>query len=201
MAEGEGAAAAAAAAKERYGRIRCCVRERECVSSRVMTCRLIVSRVSCLLGVSPVSIVPLSCTCVCVVCVCCVCVCVWRGVCGPFRGNELFRQKHFAQAVEGPTRRPSPWTRSPPPSATARLLTFAQKVRTPASAKRCRDALIWRPVPCRAAFGALEDANEALKLDPVFVKAYYRRATANMGLRRWKAAKRDYEAVLQVQRR
>ena len=53
-----------------------------------------------------------------------------------------------------------------------------------------------------AAFGAaLEDANEALKLDPVFVKAYYRRATANMGLRRWKAAKRDYEAVLQVQRR
>lgn len=43
---------------------------------------------------------------------------------------------------------------------------------------------------------ALEDANEALKLDPNYMKAYYRRATAYMALGKLKLALKDYDAVI-----
>jgi serine/threonine-protein phosphatase 5 len=46
--------------------------------------------------------------------------------------------------------------------------------------------------------GALNDANDALKLDPKYLKAYYRRAAANLGLNKFKASKRDFEAVLKA---
>jgi tetratricopeptide (TPR) repeat protein len=42
---------------------------------------------------------------------------------------------------------------------------------------------------------AVVDANKAIELDPNFVKGYYRRATANMALGKFKLALRDYEAV------
>ena len=48
-------------------------------------------------------------------------------------------------------------------------------------------------------FGAaLLDAAEALKMDKTFVKAYYRRATANFALCHFKEALVDYEAVAKV---
>ncbi|KAF6034776.1 PpD3 [Bugula neritina] len=42
---------------------------------------------------------------------------------------------------------------------------------------------------------ALEDANKALQLDRAFLKAYYRRACANMALGKFKLALKDFEAV------
>ncbi|ESO10146.1 hypothetical protein HELRODRAFT_156394 [Helobdella robusta] len=42
---------------------------------------------------------------------------------------------------------------------------------------------------------ALADADKAIKLDPKYVKAYYRRATANMALGKFKLALKDFEAV------
>jgi len=45
---------------------------------------------------------------------------------------------------------------------------------------------------------ALEDANKAIKLDKKYVKGYYRRASANMALGKFKLSIRDYEAVLKV---
>jgi len=45
---------------------------------------------------------------------------------------------------------------------------------------------------------ALEDANKAIKLDQSYIKGYYRRASANMALRKFKLSLRDYEAVVKV---
>jgi serine/threonine-protein phosphatase 5 len=45
---------------------------------------------------------------------------------------------------------------------------------------------------------AIEDANEALKLDPKYVKAYYRRGSANYALGRLKLALKDFKAVLSI---
>ncbi|VDM49038.1 unnamed protein product [Toxocara canis] len=42
---------------------------------------------------------------------------------------------------------------------------------------------------------ALEDAAAALRIDPNYIKGYYRRATANMALGKFKLALRDYDAV------
>lgn len=42
---------------------------------------------------------------------------------------------------------------------------------------------------------ALEDAETALRIDPNYIKAYYRRGTANMALGKFKLALRDYDAV------
>uniref|UniRef100_A0A9J2PMQ3 protein-serine/threonine phosphatase n=1 Tax=Ascaris lumbricoides TaxID=6252 RepID=A0A9J2PMQ3_ASCLU len=42
---------------------------------------------------------------------------------------------------------------------------------------------------------ALEDAATALSLDPGYIKGYYRRATANMALGKFKLALKDYDAV------
>lgn len=42
---------------------------------------------------------------------------------------------------------------------------------------------------------ALADATRAIELDKKYVKGYYRRATSNMALGKFKAALRDYETV------
>ncbi|XP_066911519.1 serine/threonine-protein phosphatase 5-like [Clytia hemisphaerica] len=48
-------------------------------------------------------------------------------------------------------------------------------------------------------FGAaLEDANSAIKIDKKYIKGYYRRASANMALGKFKLSLRDYEAVAKV---
>ncbi|NXR09888.1 PPP5 phosphatase, partial [Semnornis frantzii] len=45
---------------------------------------------------------------------------------------------------------------------------------------------------------ALADASRALQLDSKYTKGYYRRATCNMALGKFKAALRDYEMVVKV---
>eukprot|EP00794_Sanderia_malayensis_P017605 gene17605-19358_t len=45
---------------------------------------------------------------------------------------------------------------------------------------------------------ALSDANKCLELDKKYVKGYYRRATANMALGKFKQSLKDYEAVVKV---
>lgn len=45
---------------------------------------------------------------------------------------------------------------------------------------------------------ALEDADNAIAIDPSYVKGFYRRATANMALGRFKKALTDYQAVVKV---
>uniref|UniRef100_A0A8C4QPA9 Serine/threonine-protein phosphatase n=1 Tax=Eptatretus burgeri TaxID=7764 RepID=A0A8C4QPA9_EPTBU len=45
---------------------------------------------------------------------------------------------------------------------------------------------------------ALSDASSAIRIDSNYVKGYYRRATANMALGKFKAALKDYETVMKV---
>ncbi|XP_039181065.1 serine/threonine-protein phosphatase 5 [Crotalus tigris] len=45
---------------------------------------------------------------------------------------------------------------------------------------------------------ALADATKSIDLDKKYIKGYYRRATSNMALGKFKAALRDYETVVQV---
>jgi serine/threonine-protein phosphatase 5 len=45
---------------------------------------------------------------------------------------------------------------------------------------------------------AISDANEALKLDPGYIKAYYRRGSANYALGKLKAALKDFKAVVKI---
>jgi len=42
---------------------------------------------------------------------------------------------------------------------------------------------------------ALEDADVAISIDPAFAKAYFRRASANMAMGKFKLALKDYEKV------
>lgn len=42
---------------------------------------------------------------------------------------------------------------------------------------------------------ALNDANKAIELDPNYVKAYFRRASSNMALGKFKLALKDYDTV------
>ena len=42
---------------------------------------------------------------------------------------------------------------------------------------------------------ALTDASKAVELDKTYVKGYYRRAAALMGVGKWKQALRDFESV------
>ncbi|XP_044524515.1 serine/threonine-protein phosphatase 5 [Gracilinanus agilis] len=48
---------------------------------------------------------------------------------------------------------------------------------------------------------ALADATRAVELDKKYIKGYYRRATSNMALGKFKAALRDYETVMRVRPR
>ncbi|MEE6512041.1 hypothetical protein FKM82_018932 [Ascaphus truei] len=45
---------------------------------------------------------------------------------------------------------------------------------------------------------ALADASRAIQLDAKYIKGYYRRATSNMALGKFKAALKDYETVVKV---
>lgn len=45
---------------------------------------------------------------------------------------------------------------------------------------------------------ALADATKALEIDKNYIKGYYRRATSNMALGKFKAALKDYETVRAV---
>ncbi|KAG9348364.1 hypothetical protein JZ751_002099 [Albula glossodonta] len=45
---------------------------------------------------------------------------------------------------------------------------------------------------------ALADATRALEIDKSYIKGYYRRATSNMALGKFKAALKDYETVVRV---
>lgn len=45
---------------------------------------------------------------------------------------------------------------------------------------------------------ALNDANEAIALDPKYVKAYYRRASASFALFKFKEARKDFKTVLSI---
>uniref|UniRef100_A0A8C6T663 Protein phosphatase 5, catalytic subunit n=1 Tax=Neogobius melanostomus TaxID=47308 RepID=A0A8C6T663_9GOBI len=45
---------------------------------------------------------------------------------------------------------------------------------------------------------ALADATKALEIDKNYIKGYYRRATSNMALGKFKAALKDYETVVRV---
>ncbi|RQM27625.1 hypothetical protein B5M09_006786 [Aphanomyces astaci] len=45
---------------------------------------------------------------------------------------------------------------------------------------------------------ALEDASESIKIDPSYIKAYYRRASANLPLGHLKDALRDYRTVVKM---
>lgn len=45
---------------------------------------------------------------------------------------------------------------------------------------------------------ALADATKALEIDKNYIKGYYRRATSNMALGKFKAALKDYETVRKV---
>lgn len=42
---------------------------------------------------------------------------------------------------------------------------------------------------------ALADANKAIQLDPSYTKAYFRRASSNMALGKFKLALKDYDTV------
>ncbi|EGD78727.1 serine/threonine-protein phosphatase 5 [Salpingoeca rosetta] len=92
------------------------------------------------------------------------------------KGNECFKKKQFHEAIEHYTAAIE-LDPSVPAYYTNRAFAYIKT----------------------EGFGAaLEDADSALRRNPKFVKAYYRRATANMGLGKWKASKRDFEAVLKV---
>jgi serine/threonine-protein phosphatase 5 len=43
---------------------------------------------------------------------------------------------------------------------------------------------------------AISDAEEAIKLDPSFLKAYYRRASAYMALGKFKESLKDFRSVV-----
>lgn len=45
---------------------------------------------------------------------------------------------------------------------------------------------------------ALADATKALEVDKNYIKGYYRRATSNMALGKFKAALKDYETVRNI---
>ena len=45
---------------------------------------------------------------------------------------------------------------------------------------------------------AIQDANEAIKIDPKYIKALYRRGSANYALGKLKEALRDFKMVVQI---
>ncbi|CAE7606122.1 PPP5C [Symbiodinium microadriaticum] len=45
---------------------------------------------------------------------------------------------------------------------------------------------------------AISDANEAIQLDPTYIKAYYRRGSANFALGKYKDARKDFRSVVKL---
>jgi len=45
---------------------------------------------------------------------------------------------------------------------------------------------------------AIADSNDAIRLDPKYIKAYYRRGSANLALGKLKAAMKDFQAVTKI---
>jgi serine/threonine-protein phosphatase 5 len=58
----------------------------------------------------------------------------------------------------------------------------------------CNRAFVQNKLECYGA--ALEDANMSIELDPTYIKGYYRRATANIGINKLKDALRDLKLVI-----
>ena len=45
----------------------------------------------------------------------------------------------------------------------------------------------------------MSDASKAIELDPRYIKGYYRRATSNLALGKYKLALKDYEYVGEIE--
>ncbi|KAI9006921.1 Serine/threonine-protein phosphatase 5 [Hyaloraphidium curvatum] len=89
-------------------------------------------------------------------------------------GNKLFAARHYPAAIEAYTK------------AIARNPFVASYYSNRAAAYIREEFLGY----------AIADANKAIEIDPKFIKAYYRRASANMGLSKIKEAVRDFRTVV-----
>ncbi|KAJ9453315.1 Serine/threonine-protein phosphatase 5 [Diplonema papillatum] len=90
-------------------------------------------------------------------------------------GNKMFKEKKYSQAID--------------------LYTQAIELNaTPAVL--CNRAFAHLKNDCAGA--AMTDANQSIELDPGFVKAYYRRASAYVMIGKWKEALKDYRRVTQL---
>lgn len=92
------------------------------------------------------------------------------------KGNEAFRSKKYDKAID----------------------FYTQAIQ----AKNDEPAAYSNRAMCHIHLGnfyeAKEDCDRAIKYDPKFVKAYYRRATALSRLFRYRLAKRDFRIVLDL---
>ncbi|CAD5112205.1 DgyrCDS1439 [Dimorphilus gyrociliatus] len=89
------------------------------------------------------------------------------------KANERFKNLEFNEAIE--------------------LYTQAIELNPNVAAYYANRSFSYLKTEC---FGyALADASKALELDPKYIKAYYRRASANMALGKFKLALKDFEAV------
>jgi len=87
--------------------------------------------------------------------------------------NEVFKQKHYERAIE--------------------LYTAAIAIAPEEPVLFSNRSIAHLK---NESFGtALQDANKAIDLDPKYLKAYYRRASASMAMGKFKEALRDYELV------
>ncbi|XP_055349067.1 serine/threonine-protein phosphatase 5-like [Paramacrobiotus metropolitanus] len=88
-------------------------------------------------------------------------------------GNELFKQGHYEQAVE----------------------LYSQAIDWNPSVAAYYANRSFAYLRFELFGSALEDASKAVKLDPKYLKGYYRRAAAQMALGRLKQALKDFETV------
>lgn len=89
------------------------------------------------------------------------------------RANEYFKEKQYPDAID--------------------LYTEAIELNPHSAVYYGNRSIAYLRTEC---YGwALEDASKAIALDASYLKGYYRRATANMALGKYKAALTDYEAV------
>ena len=90
-------------------------------------------------------------------------------------GNVFFKEKKWSQAIA----------------------KYGEAIEiNPLPAYLCNRAFAHLKNDCAGA--AMADANQSLEADKSFVKAYYRRATANVQLGKWKEALKDYKRVTQI---
>eukprot|EP01061_Rhynchopus_euleeides_P017242 TRINITY_DN286_c1_g4_i1.p1 TRINITY_DN286_c1_g4~~TRINITY_DN286_c1_g4_i1.p1 ORF type:complete len:480 (+),score=211.51 TRINITY_DN286_c1_g4_i1:287-1726(+) len=87
---------------------------------------------------------------------------------------------------------------------------FFKEKRWGAAISKYSEAIALDPKPaylCNRAFAhvkndcagaAIADAKQSIELDPSFIKAYYRRASGNVLLGKWKEALKDYKRVVQL---